>query len=106
MNDIKCYDLRGCLRRRYQANLQNPEEGQFPHGEVNYPDEFEKIEKHLNEVVHPEIVKSAAVQGDGLLTDHGSEHVAMVIQRASLLVGTGASRLTGYEVFILLLAIK
>lgn len=105
MNDIKCYDLRGCLRRRYQKNLQNPEEGQFPHGEVNYPDEFEKIEKHLNEVVHPEIVKSAAAQGDGLLTDHGSEHVAMVIQRASLLVGNGASRLTGYEVFILLLAI-
>jgi hypothetical protein len=92
------------LRFHLENRFLNQRE-QFPHGATDYVNSFKQIEDHLNEKVHPNTVLGAAVNGDGLLNDHGVDHVKMVIHRAGLLLRGIESHLTGYEIFILLIAI-
>lgn len=67
---------------------------------------FKYIEDYMNQNCHPNTTLGAALHGDGLLTDHGVEHVKMVIQNAGKLVGDMQyKRLNGYEIYLLLLAI-
>jgi hypothetical protein len=63
--------------------------------------------------VHPNTVLGAAIHGDGLLTDHGVDHIQMVMRNAYLLLKDKfrrkltdniVDRLNGSEVFILLMA--
>ena len=78
---------------------------QFPNDAKNYVKFFQQIEDYLNENIHPEVVTGAALNGCGLLNDHGKNHVAMVIQRANLLLRDCIRNMSGYEIFILLVAI-
>ena len=105
MSEFENGGLAKYLAWRYECREQEGEARQFPHGNINYPVEYAAINKYFNEQVHPQVVALAAAHGDGLLNDHGASHVAMVISRASILLGKNLSKLTGYEAFILLLAI-
>lgn len=92
--------LRFCLQSRYFKKRE-----EFPADNINYLENFHQIESKLNADVHPEVVTGAALHGDGLLNDHGPQHVSMVINMAGLLLGENVRNLSGYEVFILLLSI-
>lgn len=78
---------------------------QFPADGYDYAQKFHIVEEFLNRNVHSEVISGASLQGNGLLNDHGKEHVSMVIQRAGLLLGDRVNDLSGYEIFLLLLAI-
>jgi hypothetical protein len=88
--------------------LQNADLKSFPYGR-DYYKRFVNVEDYLNANVHPSVVIGASVNDGGLLNDHGSEHVQMVIDRASALlkpvVFEHQPELTPYEVFLLLCAI-
>ena len=95
----------GGLRYHLEQRENSGKNNEFPANGMNYTKVFQQVEDYLNENVHPEVVTGAAVQEDGLLNDHGKEHVAMVIQRADLLLGDRKKDLKGFEIFLLLLAI-
>lgn len=96
----KADGLKYFLEERFHEKRED-----FPLGESNYVTMYKQIEDCLNREIHPNTVLGAAVKGDGLLNDHGVEHITMVIQRAGLLLGELVEKLTGYEIFILLVAI-
>jgi hypothetical protein len=84
----------------------------FPHhGSVRYDNIFCDVEDHLNSKVHKNVVTFAAIRdGSGYLTDHGPDHIAMVMRRAASLVGSSPDpdssiHITPYEAFILLMSI-
>ena len=93
--------------RYTMEQLQNSgEKDQFPAGKGDLVTSFKYIEDYMNQNCHPNTTLGAALNGDGLLTDHGVEHVKMVIQNAGKLVGDMQyKRLNGYEIYLLLLAI-
>ena len=85
-------------------------------GKINYAEIFKETDSYLNHEIHPLVEKGAAAREKGLfLTDHGPDHIRMVIRRASKLlpstqsVGNGDKMelqcLEPYEVFLLLTAI-
>lgn len=76
-----------------------------PNGKASYTEIFKEVEEYMNTEVHKNVVIGAAIAGDGLLNDHGKEHIAMVMERAMLILGEKAIDLRGYEIFFLLLAI-
>lgn len=79
---------------------------EFPSDLKNYIETFKEIESKLNSDYHPLVNLGAAVNDSGLLTDHGPDHVQMVMKRALQIIGEKRIKiLTGYEIFILLLAI-
>ena len=91
---------------RFRADPEN-----FPsHGAVNYDSIFTEVENYLNEKVHKKVVAHAAISdGSGFLTDHGPDHIAMVMRRAAVLVDSSksdkfATELSPYEAFILLMS--
>lgn len=71
----------------------------------SYAKIFFDIENIMNTEIHPYVTLGASSVGDGMLNDHGSGHVAMVAERAYMLLGEKAYELSGYEIFFLLLAI-
>lgn len=74
--------------RYTMEQLQNSgEKDQFPAGKGDLVTSFKYIEDYMNQNCHPNTTLGAALNGDGLLTDHGVEHVKMVIQNAGKLVG-------------------
>ena len=78
---------------------------QFPKDRNNYAEILYTIEEWLRINLYPEIVQSAANHGDGLLNDHGADHVNMVIHCAELILNEKVNQLVGYEIFILILSI-
>lgn len=94
------------LRFIMEQLQENGEKDQFPSAKGDLVASFKYIEDYMNENCHPNTVCGAALQGDGLLTDHGVDHVKMVIQNAGRLIGDSQyKRLNGYEIYLLLLAI-
>ena len=92
--------LKYLMEKKYQERLED----QFPVG-TDYVSCFKNIEAYLDEHVHPNINIGAALTGEGLLTDHGAEHVQMVIRNAYyLLRERGIDKLNGCEMFVLLIA--
>ncbi len=88
--------------------LSQQPDASFPHhmGQ-KYPLRYESVSEYLNYNVHPHVEKGALVQNDGYLTDHGPEHIKMVIRRAGELLGHPVSsypQLDTYEVYLLLMA--
>jgi hypothetical protein len=85
----------------------------FPsYGKVDYGDIFKLTHSHLMEKVHNTVVTRGLIADKmGYLTDHGPEHVTMVMRRAADLLkikteeGNFKIELYPYEVFLLLLAI-
>jgi len=82
------------------------DENDFPNPGVNHYQRFVRLEEHLNTNVHNSVNVGAAANNDGWLTDHGEDHIATVIRRASDLSMTSENEtlLSPYETFILLLA--
>jgi len=77
---------------------------QFPNNK-DYAARYTAIADTLNKGVHPHVTAGASIKDGGYLTDHGPDHIKMVIQRASLLVSSENCKLTPYEVYLLLVAI-
>lgn len=79
---------------------------QFPSDFKDCIEKFREIESKLNREYHPLVNLGAAIHNGGLLTDHGPDHVQMVMRRAFHIIGEKrAESLNGYEIFILLMAI-
>ena len=85
-------------------------------GKQNYANIFKETDNHLNTKVHPYVEAGASAREKGLfLTDHGADHIRMVIRRAQKLLPSKQCSLNGdekgegclepYEVFLLLTAI-
>lgn len=85
-------------------------------GKQNYVKIFTATDEYLNAKVHPLVEAGASAREKGLfLTDHGPDHIRMVIRRAQHLLPSKQSSLNGeersagclepYEVFLLLMAI-
>lgn len=94
------------LRYTMEQLQTSGEKDQFPVGKGDLVASFKYIEDYMNQNCHPNTTLGAALNGDGLLTDHGVDHVKMVIRYAGKLVGDMQYRkLNGYEIYLLLLAI-
>lgn len=79
---------------------------QFPGaGKSDYAARYSLVAAHLNSEVHPHVGAGALLNGDGYLTDHGPDHIATVIRRASDLAKAERFDLKPYECYILLMAI-
>lgn len=87
----------------------NGKHGEFPqnipNGAKSFSHIFSEIEAFMNSEIHKHVVEGAATAGDGMLNDHGPGHIAMVMDRAYMLVKDSVQDLKGYEIFFLLLAI-
>src|SRR5436309_14223757 len=77
---------------------------QFPGRNRNYVAQYCAFEQYMFKYVHPQIEKMALAADGGFLTDHGSEHISTVIDRASFMLGPKPP-LSSYETYILLAAI-
>ena len=53
-----------------------------PPSEINYYDRFVRLDRYMNEEVHPRVTAGAAANDPGVwLTDHGPRHISTVIAR-------------------------
>lgn len=77
---------------------------EFPNTSDDRLERFHFVEEEMNKEHHPLVNLGAAVAGDGLLTDHGANHVQSVIQHAYDII-SDVKQLTGYEIYLLLLSI-
>ena len=100
--------LIGLLKSRFKNNKDD-----FPsYGKVDYNSLFEHSNHYLANNVHNNVVIRARIADKGgYLTDHGTEHILMVMRRAADLLkmdtdnGDLKTALLSYEVFLLLMAI-
>jgi hypothetical protein len=104
MNYNSIFNERDGLRFILEKKFNERKSNEFPNDDINYVNVYKQIEDHLNAQIHPETEKGAILNGSGLLTDHGASHVSMVIQRAGLLLNDNINKLSGFEIFIFLLA--
>jgi hypothetical protein len=81
-------------------------------GKRNYVTDFLSLDDHLNKFVHTKTeVLQRIADNTGYLTDHGPEHIKMVMHRAASLICLPSdtaefdTKLSPYEVFILIMAI-
>lgn len=90
--------------------LRKQPKEQFPSQRL-YIGRYDQLDEFLRKNVHPHVGTGAALAGKVFLNDHGPDHVAMVIQRASemLAVKSMAQKscvLIPYEAYLLLAAIQ
>lgn len=78
---------------------------EFPIHKENLVKQYIYVEQMLNDQWHKDVNLGAAITGDGLLTDHGVEHVNDVMMHANMIIGKNVKKLIGYEIYLLLLAI-
>ncbi len=110
----------------YSANVYNPTDGlnyifqtrwkavhspeynanrkEFPDGKEDLLRLYHDFEEKMNEKWHKNVNLGAAAAGGQLLTDHGVKHVKSVICHAGEII-SDVNRLTGYEIFLLLMSI-
>lgn len=79
-------------------------EKQFPNKNGDILEQYHQFEEYMNINWHPNVNLGAAVAGDQLLTDHGVAHVRSVILHAKDIIAD-TTKLNGYELFLLLMAI-
>lgn len=96
--------LKYTLQCRNNGSSSFEDGREFPKPSFDYTKTFYNIEEFLNTKYHPNVNLGSAISGDGLLTDHGVAHVQDVIRHARDII-TDVNQLTGYEIYILLLAI-
>lgn len=83
----------------------------FPadHAKRCYYKRYESLSDKLHADFHSHVVVGAATVDGGVLTDHGSDHINTVIQRAGLLLDYEGSHpgyeLSPFEIYLLLIAI-
>jgi hypothetical protein len=93
--------LKYTMEQRWSNSRQ-----EFPSDLKDCIEKFGFIEKTLNDNYHPFVNLGVVVTKGGILTDHGPEHIQMVMRRALQIIGEEyAEKLTGYEIFLLLVAI-
>lgn len=84
----------------------SPRDGSFPEQGTNYFERFVQFDNYFNKEIHPNVNQGATAREPIWLTDHGPEHIATVIRRASALMCPNDNcRLTPYEAYLLLVAI-
>lgn len=71
---------------------------------ASYVERYDNVAKELNTWVHSEVTKGAISKDGGYLTDHGPDHIATVIRRATMLADCPGCSLKPYEVYLLLMA--
>lgn len=76
---------------------------EFPAVSFDWIDNFTAFERYIAKY-HKNVDLGIAVSGDGLLTDHGSEHINSVMRHAVDIM-FDPMLLTGYEMYILMYAI-
>lgn len=77
---------------------------EFPEKDFDWVEQYFRFEEYMNETYHPNVDLGAAIEGDGLLTDHGVGHVRSVITHAGEIL-TDPMLLTGFEIYLLLVSI-
>ncbi len=75
---------------------------QFP-TRIDYIKRYAAVADYLDKEVHPHVGRDALERG-GYLTDHGAEHIAVVIKRISALLSHDFARLSPYEAYLVLMA--
>lgn len=88
-----------------QINNQEDMTNEFPINKKQLVEKYVSLERILNERWHPNANLGAAIQGNGLLTDHGVDHINAVMYHGLAILGTKLRYLSGYEIYLLLLAI-
>lgn len=73
-------------------------------GAVDYASRLATLHNYLNTTIHPEVVAGAMIHDGGYLNDHGPEHIRTVMQRLSKLLSAESCELTGYELYLLIVA--
>ena len=67
-------------------------------GKIHYESLLPSVHNYLNANIHPTVQARGALYDKGVyLTDHGPDHIDLVLKRASALVQTSKSRRTDYE---------
>jgi len=74
--------------------------------DFDYPTYYKNVANELNKWVHPHVNSGAMLNDNGFLTDHGPEHIKMLIKRISEFLNTKENEnlLTPFEVLLILLA--
>lgn len=99
-----------CLEKTLEELAENNANG-FPadHSKRSYYDRYHSLSEKLHSDFHNQVVAGSMAVDGGVLTDHGSEHIKTVIQRAGRLLDHNethpGNELTPYEIYILLTAI-
>lgn len=73
----------------------------------DFPTDYKSISNQLNKWVHPYVNSGAMLEDNGYLTDHGPDHIRMLIKRISSFISIDSEHpeyLNPFEVLILLLA--
>lgn len=97
--------LRYIMEQKEKAGKDGEFPQVVPNGAISFTHIFFEIEAFMNSEIHKHVLEGAAVNGNGILNDHGPGHIAMVADRAYMLVKGNVQDLTGYEIFFLLLSI-
>lgn len=90
-----------CRRKGIDLPNRYSNRKEFP-DEKDYTKLFYFFEEKMNKSFHENVNLGAAIQNDGLLTDHGVHHINDVIRHLGEII-SDTDELTGYEIFILLL---
>lgn len=108
------YTARDGLRYYLQCKQEgiNPKTGEkvdqnakeFPEKDFDWAEQYFRFEEYMNKHQHLYVNLGAATEGDGLLTDHGIDHVKSVIAHAKDVL-VDPMQLTGYEIYLLLISI-
>lgn len=102
------YEFEGrWMDKLHGRDMYNNEDflAEFPIGKKDLVSKYHSLEQLLNEKWHPNAMLGAALKGDGLLTDHGIEHINAVMHHAHEILGINLKNLNGYEIYLLLIAI-
>ncbi len=79
------------------------------HKALSHSKRYNALSQRLHEDYHSQVGTGAMVADGGLLTDHGSDHINTVINRAGQLIGCvddgSSGALRPYEIYLLLIAI-
>ncbi len=111
---MKYYNYSDALRYEFQCRWCNENAGhpglpnerkEFPRVCVDLLEKYHTLEQVLNRDWHPQTTLGAAASGDGLLTDHGVDHINAVMNNAKEIIGSKLEILNGYEIYLLLIAI-
>lgn len=104
--------LKYCMEARAERIAHGTEEDgltereqEFPVAKKDVVKRFYAFEEYMNENWHSNVNIGALTHGDGLLTDHGEGHVQTVMNNAYLLLKGRVQYLSGFEIYILLMAI-
>lgn len=108
------YMARDGLRYYLQCKQEgiNPQTGEevgpnakeFPEKDFDWVEQYFRFEEYMNKHQHLYVNLGAAIEGDGLLTDHGVDHIRSVISHARDILAD-PMQLTGYEIYLLLISI-